>query len=172
MSARLAQDFWDEYLATLPEGVRGRLPASAPPAWGFGDSAEMADELGALVIDGTKTATAGLVWEYEAEGAPLPQPGAYEIVLDGRGEPWCILEYTKVETRPFDEVDGRFAALEGEGDGTLTWWREAHWRYFSRRCAVIAREPDERMPVSCEEFRVVYVRRRSGAPGGPPYGRI
>lgn len=159
MSEKSVEGFWGEYVATLPEGERGRLASPVPPAWQFGDSAEMADELGALVVAGTKTATAGLGWEYEAEGAEPPHPGAYEIVLDGRGEPWCVIEYTRVETRPFDEVDERFAALEGEGDGTLAWWREAHWRFFSRQCAAIGRVPDKRMPVSCEEFRVVYVRR-------------
>jgi uncharacterized protein YhfF len=87
MSGRSPQDLWEEYRSTLQGDDHARLPSEAPPAWQFGDSPEMAEELGALVIAGTKRATAGLVWEYEAEGAALPQPGAYEIVLDGRGEP-------------------------------------------------------------------------------------
>ncbi len=158
MSHSSAQDFWNEYRSTLPGSERVRLPAEAPPASQFGDRPEMADELAALVVAGKKTATAGLVWEYESEGVPLPRPGMFEVVLDGRGDPWCVIEYTSVETGPFGDVDARFAALEGEGDGSLAWWREAHWRYFSRRCAALGRQPDERMPVSCEQFRVVYVR--------------
>lgn len=39
----------------------------------FGDSAELADELIELVLDGPKRATAGAVAEFELEGAPLPE---------------------------------------------------------------------------------------------------
>jgi hypothetical protein len=37
--------------------------------------------------------------------------------------------------------------------------RDAHWRFFSRECRRIGREPDLRMPVVCEQFEVVYPTR-------------
>ena len=44
-------------------------------AEGWGDSPQMADELGALIAAGTKTATCSALWEYEAKGNLCPKPG-------------------------------------------------------------------------------------------------
>ena len=100
-------------------------------AWGFGDSPTMATELGLLVRDGPKRATAGLVAEY-AEGEPLPAVGDYSVILDGDGAAVCVIRTTAVEIRRFDEVDADFAWTEGEGDRTLADWREGHIRFFER----------------------------------------
>ena len=78
------------------------------------------------------------------------------MVTDWQGAPLCIIESTHIEIVPFDSVSDSFAAREGEGDKTLRHWREAHWRFFSRECQRIGREPDLRMPVVCEQFKVVY----------------
>lgn len=83
---------------------------------------------------------------------------ALGVVTDWGGTPLCVIETTHVEVVPFDRVDERFAATEGEGDGTLRYWRDAHRRFFSRECARIGRQPDLRMPVVCERFEVVYPR--------------
>ncbi|HEY6135555.1 MAG TPA: ASCH domain-containing protein [Rubrivivax sp.] len=49
-----------------------------------------------------------------------------------------------------------FAATEGEGDGSLRYWRRAHEAYFARECERIGRVPESHMPVVCERFDVVY----------------
>jgi uncharacterized protein YhfF len=116
----------------------------------------MADELGALIADGTKTATCSALWEYEAEDEPLPQVGLKSVVLDGKGDPLCIVETTEVEVRPYEEVDAGFAYEEGEGDRSLEYWREAHWSFFSRTLPNMGKEPTTDMPLVCERFRVVY----------------
>jgi uncharacterized protein YhfF len=116
----------------------------------------MAHELAELVVRGVKTATAGLLWEYEVEGEPLPQSGDISIILDGAGRPVCVIETVQVEVKPFNQVDAAFAYDEGEGDRSLNFWREAHWRFFSRACGPIGRAPSETMPVVCERFRVMY----------------
>ncbi|HET7270843.1 MAG TPA: ASCH domain-containing protein [Rubrobacter sp.] len=116
----------------------------------------MADELGALIADGTKTATCSALWEYETEVEPLPEVGLKTIVLDGNGNPLCIVETTEVEVRPYDEVDAQFAYEEGEGDLSLDYWRDAHWRFFSRTLSNIDKEPTTDMPLVCERFRVIY----------------
>ncbi len=146
--------YWQDYLATLPEDSPARGEAYAAEGWG--DSATMADDLGALIAGGTKTATCSALWEYEAEDEPLPQVGAKTVVLDGSGDPLCIVETTEVEVRPYDEVDARFAYEEGEGDRSLEHWREAHWRFFSRTLPNMGKEPAPDMPLVCERFRVVY----------------
>ena len=54
-----AAAYWAAYVATLSDAERTAL--TEPEVWAFGDSPELADELGALVIQGIKTATADLV---------------------------------------------------------------------------------------------------------------
>ena len=62
-----------------------------------------------------------------------------------------------MEVVPFNEVSAEFAAREGEGDGSLEYWRKAHWAYFSRECGRMGREPIETMPVVCSSFEVLNV---------------
>jgi hypothetical protein len=76
----------------------------------------MADRLVELVLDGTKTATSSLAWEYDG---PAPAVGDLAIVVDGDGRPWCIIETTEVYALAFDEVDEAMAHEEGEGDRSL-----------------------------------------------------
>lgn len=125
-------------------------------AFAFGDSDAMADELAALVLAGTKRATASLAWTYEVEQRPSPKAGDLSIVLSSSGVPLCVIETTQVDTVPFEEVSAEFAATEGEGDGTLAYWRRGHQAFFERECARIGRTPGPRMLVLCERFRVVH----------------
>ncbi len=146
------QAYWQAFLDSLKNEVH----LAVYEAWSFGDSAEMADRLGALVKAGIKTATAGLAWEYEHDGVSLPQAGGYSVILDGAGMPLCIIQTTDVSLKPFQEVDAQFAYDEGEGDRSLAYWRQVHWQFFSRVCSAINRLPQEDMPVVCERFRLVY----------------
>jgi uncharacterized protein YhfF len=116
----------------------------------------MADELGALIVQGIKTATCSALWEWEAEGNPRPQKGLITIALDGRGEPLCIVESVEVTIRKYNEVDSNFARDEGEGDFSLNYWREAHKDYFSRLLPKIGKEFSEEMPLVCERFKLIY----------------
>lgn len=75
---------------------------------------------------------------------------------DWAGTPLCVIETEAVDVVPFGEVSATFAAIEGEGDGSLSFWREAHRQYFTRECIRIGRLFSEDMPVACERFRVVY----------------
>lgn len=125
-------------------------------AFSFGDSEALADELAALVLQGTKRATAGSVWSAEAEGKRLPRPGDLSIVTNWAGHPVCVIETLQVEVLPFRDVTAGFAAAEGEGDGSLAYWRDAHRAYFSRECDRAGRAFTDEMPVACERFAVVY----------------
>lgn len=125
-------------------------------AFAFGDSDAMADELAALVLAGVKRATASLAWTYEVEQRPPPKAGDVSIVLSSSGAPLCVIETTQVDAVPFEEVTAEFAATEGEGDGTLAYWRRGHQAFFERECARIGRTPGPRMLVLCERFRVVH----------------
>lgn len=145
-------DFWARAAAALPCLHEGAFYE----AFAFGDSPALADELAALVLQGRKRATAGLVWVLQAEAKPPPLPGSLSIVTDGAGRPLCIIETHRVDVLPFDQVSAEFAAEEGEGDATLASWRRDHEAFFGRECARIGRAPRADMPVACERFRVVY----------------
>jgi len=147
------QAYWQAYLDSLPAEERPQRPYQA---WSFCDNEASANELGELARAGVKTATASLFWEYESGSERLPQAGDLSIITDWDKRPLCIIETTAIDIRTFDEVEAGHAYAEGEGDRSLAYWREVHWRYFSRTCAALGRAPAETMPVVCERFRVVY----------------
>jgi uncharacterized protein YhfF len=148
------ETYWRRDLNTLPADSPVRDGEYVAEGWG--NSPRMADELGTLIAFGTKTAACSVLWEYEAEGESLPEVGVKTIVLDGNSGPLCIVEITEVVVRPYDEVDTHFAYEEGEGDRSLEYWREAHWRFFSRTLPDIDREPTVDMPLVCERFREIH----------------
>ncbi len=154
MPSATVEEYWQRYLATLP--ARSPIHQQEYVVDSFGDTAELRESLGALVLAGVKTATCSALWAWEAEGAPLPQVGQHTVVLDANEQPLCIIETTEVEIRPFAEVDAEFAAAEGEGDCSLEYWRRGHWRFFTRSLATIGRVPTGEMPLVCERFRLVY----------------
>jgi len=147
------EQFWQAYLTTLPTDIP---KPTQYEAWGFGDSPQMADALGALVVQGIKTATCSLLWEYEFDGDPLPALNSYHIITNGLGEPLSIIEVVDVTIQPYNQVSAEFAYAEGEGDRSLAYWRQVHWHFFSKVCKRIGCEIDETMPLVCERFRVIY----------------
>nr|WP_316644033.1 ASCH domain-containing protein [uncultured Roseateles sp.] len=151
--------FWAEFEAS----VGGHVAHRFYEATYFDDNEPSANELAQLVLAGVKRATAGLVWSYEMPGETAPKVGDLSVVTDWQGNALCVIETTRIDVVPFDEVDAEFAATEGEGDGSLRYWREAHEAFFARECARIGREPHPQMPVLCERFQVVY-RRAAGQP--------
>ena len=152
-------DFWN----TFAKSIGGVDAARFYEAFFFGDSEQLANELAELVLRGTKRATAGSVWSFEAEGKRLPVPGDLSIVTRWSGKPLCIIETQAVDVVPFSEVSSEFAATEGEGDGSLSFWQEAHRQYFTRECAGAGRQFTESMLVACEQFKVVYRPSASAA---------
>jgi uncharacterized protein YhfF len=155
MTKESIENYWQKFLSMLPSDSQYHTKSHVAEGWG--DSPAMADELGALIVQGTKTATCSALWEWEAEGNPIPQKGLITIALDGRGEPLCIVETVEVTVRKYDEVDANFARDEGEGDLSLNYWREAHKNYFSRVLPKVGKEFSEEMPLVCERFRVIFV---------------
>ena len=145
--------YWQAYLSALPVDLPRPLSYLADHC---GSSPEEAVELATLVLAGTKTATAGLLWTYPQVDGRMLQPGDFTVVTDLCDRPLGVIETTHIEVRPFRLVDAEHAYLEGEGDRTLRFWREVHWRIFASECAELGREASEDMPVVCERFRLVY----------------
>ena len=154
MNKESVEKYWQKFLSTLPEDSPYHEKTYIAEGWG--DGPEMADELGALIVAGTKTGTCSALWEWEAEGESPYEAGAVTVVLDGRGEPIGIVETTEVTIRKYNEVDADFARAEGEGDLSLAYWRDAHCNFFSRVLPKIGKEFSEEMPLVCERFRLIY----------------
>ena len=102
-----------------------------------------------LILGGEKTATAGLVLDYEAEGEELPTVGERFVVLDFDDEPVAVIETTDVGVVRAADVDEQFARDEGEGFESVADWREAHERFFE------AYPFDDDTQVVCERFKLV-----------------
>ncbi len=154
MTKEKVEFYWEKFLSILPPDSPYHSKTYTTESWG--DSPEMADELGDLIFRDIKTATCSSLWEWEAEGKPIPEVGQVTIVLNGSGDPLCIIETTEVTVRKYNEVDDTFAQAEGEGDFSLDYWRDAHKKYFSRTLTKIGKEFSEDMPLVCERFKVIY----------------
>lgn len=150
--------FWRDFEVAAGDGD---LTSRFYEAFHFDDNEASADSLAALVLAGTKRATASIVWSFEQEGKAPPKPGDLSVVTSWDGQPLCVIETTAVAIVAFDQVDEDFAATEGEGDASLAYWRRVHWDYFARECARIGLQPSLDMAVLCERFRVVYRRPSS-----------
>jgi uncharacterized protein YhfF len=145
---------WRSYRAL--QGPSSDLPTEPPPAWHFCDNQVDADECARLALAGRKRATAHSLWEFKASGEPLPRVGDLYIVTNWAGEAQCIRRTTAVETLPFHAITEAHAAAEGEGDGTLAWWRGAHWAYYQRELggSGVVATPD--MLIVFEHFERVF----------------
>ncbi len=119
-------------------------------SWSFGDSPQLADELLALVMAGKKTASCSSLAAYQSE--PSPGIGAYNIIEDSHGRARCVVRTIGLTLVNFDQVTPEMAAMEGEGDLSLSDWRQAHKDFFSRAGNFA---PD--MPLVFERFAVVEI---------------
>jgi len=151
----LTENFWREFCAKNPA-----INVDEPyQVWFFGNSSEMARELDELVLQGKKTATASLVEENKLNPESAPVPNGYSVVTDFEGNPRCGIQTTEIRHLPFDEVDAEFAFDEGEGDQTLADWRDGHWRYFSKEAKELKIEFDEKSPITCERFKLLFPKK-------------
>jgi uncharacterized protein YhfF len=122
----------------------------------FGDSAELSSELLALIASGKKRGGASLHAAYAIEKLPVPQVGEIRIVLDHHDRPVFVTRNTAVDIIPFHAVGADFAACEGEGDGSLAYWHQAHLNYFTRTSPELGLVFSEDMLIVCERFEVLY----------------
>ena len=146
----MIEEFWNNYLSFLEsEHPHQNLPV--PESWSFGNSKQMASELGQLVLSGKKTATSSRYL-----GEDLSKELGLSVITDGDGTPLCLIEIYEVSVQKFCEVTASFAAEEGEGDLSLDYWREAHWEFFERESQTAGYELSEEMLLCCSRFKLLY----------------
>jgi uncharacterized protein YhfF len=134
--------------------------------WGFADPGPLRDELTALALAGTKTTTASLYLEYEAEGETLATPGQRDLLVDSSDRPVAIVETVSIRVVRLADVDDRHAIDEGEGYADAPAFRASHERFWIESGAVDrvrARLGDPTWSVTddtlvvAERFRIVEV---------------
>ena len=141
------QTLWNQYKEINP------LAGPEPEAWAFGAAPDLLAE---LVAKGVKTATASAYDEYVHYEEELPKVGDLDVVLDGQGQAVAIIETTKVTVIPFRDVSADHAYKEGEGDRSLTYWRQVHEELFTKWLAEIGLTFSPESKVVLEEFQLVY----------------
>lgn len=152
---RSSVEMWSAFLTAYPE-VLAEPGAVRVSAWAFGLGAEMETELAELVLSGRKRATASSLQGILTEGDQMPQPGTYSVILDGAGVARCVIRTTALTVTQLDAVSPEFAAREGEGDGSLAYWMEAHRRFFRAEHEELGIPFHDTIPVICEDFTVVW----------------
>lgn len=118
-----------------------------------------ADGLAQLVLQGKKTACASVYELYLYEESAPPRAGQFSVILNSRDEAVCVIRTTLVYVCDFEKVAPLHAAKEGEGDGSLAYWREQHEEFFTRELNSIGLSFSRKTPVVCEEFELVYPKK-------------
>ncbi|WP_338400026.1 ASCH domain-containing protein [Staphylococcus chromogenes] len=140
--------FWEKFIEKYPE-----YQSYTYTAWQFGvDATHLAN----LVIQGKKTATTSAYALYAIDAEPLPKVGDLSIVLNETNEPMCIIKTTRVEKVPYREVTALHAFLEGEGDRTLNYWKDAHEKFFKEEFQKYGLVFNEHELMICETFECLF----------------
>mgnify|MGYP000262365899 CR=1 FL=1 len=147
-------EMWDDFTKSNPHRTNKKLPES----FFFHDNKEDADRLAALTVNGKKKATTSGLYKWYVEAtAELPQIGTKHIVTDFDGTAKAIIEITKVDTIPFNQITASLAALDmGTEIEPLEKWRKAHWNFFKSVMNENGEEPTEDMLIVFERFKTVW----------------
>ena len=151
---KTVKEMWKKYLSTIGENIN--VTGKTYESWYFCNNEKDANELAGLVKKGIKKATASLHCLYEIENELIPEVGDYAVITNWKGVAQSIIQITSINTIPFKEVTEEFAAKEGEGDKTLSFWRKVHRKVFTLELKEYSKKFSEDMLVVCEEFAVVY----------------
>ncbi len=148
-----ASRLWKEFVSQ--QGLTDHA-AKLPDVWHFCDNEQDANTCLELTLAGKKRATAPSLWYFQTAGEAVPEEGRFDIVTDWDGVARCVIKTTAVTIIPYNQITEHHAQLEGEGDGTLQWWRDAHWAYYSRELAGTEFSPRTDMPIVFQEFVCVF----------------
>ncbi|MFI5263170.1 MAG: ASCH domain-containing protein [Candidatus Kapaibacterium sp.] len=143
---------WSEYLALIGKEQATPLPLVSY----FCNNRKDTDHTAELARDGIKRATSSSLWICEFYKEPLRTVGDLEIITNWAGEACCIIRIVRYEIVLFDHITAEYAAIEGEGDGSLAYWRRMHRAFFEKEFEATPYTFSESMPIPCEEFEVVY----------------
>lgn len=147
-----ARNMWGDYLDKHLEDVFHE----APKTMHFYDNEQDANNCADLTSKGIKKAFSSSLLGIQHKKEKLPKIGDFIVITNWDGEAQCIIQLTSVTLRPYFNIDESYAEKEGEGDKSLSYWKKAHWAYFTRELASFGREPRDSMIVVCQEFKKVF----------------
>lgn len=141
--------------AFLKENPNNRIK-NTPLSFYFCDNEKDADECAELVVKGIKQATATSLWWFEKNNETLPKVGDQYVVTNWNGYAKAVIETIKIEQIPYNQITSEFAAVEGEGDKSLEYWKRVHEAYYKREIEPYGDKFDENMIIVCEYFKTIY----------------
>ena len=147
-------DLWGDFLNQHLEYVEEHLPKHGY----FCDNEQDANTCAKLVRKGVKRATSHSLLGLQYREESLPKIGDFFIVTDWDGNASSIIKTVSVQLIPYFNINASFAQLEGEGDKSLTHWKQVHWDYYTRELEPYGRVPRESMIIVCEVFEKLYSR--------------
>lgn len=145
-------ELWEAFTKANPEHLDNQ-----PTEWfNFCDNEKDAKECAQLTREGIKQATSTSLWWFEKNHADLPEVGNIYVVTDWYKIAKAIVKVVKVEQTPYNQITEEYAAIEGEGDKSLAYWKKVHWDYYSREMEEFDEKPTEDMVIVCEQFETIF----------------
>lgn len=145
------QAMWNEFTELHPEFMDYSFTA-----WYFCNTEDCANKLAELVLRGIKRGTTSLNYWYESGKEIIPQAGSLSIITDWNGTAKCIIQTKKVTILPFKDFTEELAEIEGEGDKSLEYWRNAHIKFFTDEMKNENLNFSEDMEIVFEEFELIF----------------
>lgn len=125
----LAQSPKYHYLITEYDLQKENLLRKKIVRWKFCSDNE---KLISLVLSGEKRATTSLYSEYIKNKEPLPKIGEKSIIQHDNNNDACLIEIEKVIITEFKNITDDLAFIEGEGDKSLEYYRNEHYKIFKK----------------------------------------
>ncbi len=144
------KEYWARFISSRME-----YKDSPYEVWGFGYGSYLANLLGGLVRMGKKTGTSSALEIFGAD-EKIPEAGDLSVITYGNGLPACIIKTVEVRTKPLNEITGEEAALEGEGDLSLEYWKTVHREFFGMEFNEKGMKFHDGISVVYEIFELVY----------------
>ena len=149
-----ARNLWGDYLDKHLEYAF----TDEPNVTHLRDNEEEANRLLKLVLSGKKRAISHSLLGLQYRKEALPKIGDFTVLTDWDGDAKCIVRTVAVRLKPYFAIRSSYAKLEGEKNGSLEYWKEVHWAYFTRELEAFGRVPRDSMIIVCEVFEKVFQR--------------
>ncbi len=148
---KTVEDYWKEFQAKNPH----YREEDQPKSYYYCDNKKDADECAELVVQRIKQATSTSVWWFKKFNEQLPGPGDLAIITNWDGVPKAVVKTTRVENIKYKDITPEYAIIEGEGDKSLEYWKDVHWKYYSNEMKELGEIPSEEMEIVCEYFETI-----------------
>lgn len=151
MSKKQEELIYQDFLKKHPEYAENDISVES-----YSDDKELSKEICELILSNEKQATSSLLYWSQNYDVDIAKVNDLEMVIDASGKFYCIVLKTAVKIVAYKDITAEHAFLEGEGDKTLEYYKEAHSHYFYNDLINEDIEFNEDMLVVCEYFKVIY----------------